>query len=133
MVDNVRAEPEPLHVVDDFLAKFATFQERGAFHLAVKIISDPLGINGLFQSGVNEVCGFLPTKVLQHQCPRKNQGSRVHLVLPGIFWCRAVCGLKNGVAGVIIDVGARGNTNAANDGRQRIGNVIAIQIERGND
>ena len=45
----------------------------------------------------------------------------------------AVRGFKNGVPGVIIDICAGRNADAAHHCRQLVGNVIAVQVKRGND
>ena len=57
----------------------------------------------------------------------------VDLVLVGVLGRGAVRGLEDGVAGDVVDVAAGGDADAADLRGQRVAEVIAVQIERGDD
>jgi hypothetical protein len=44
-----------------------------------------------------------------------------------------VGGLEDGVAGDVVDVAAGGDADAADLRRQRVAQVVAVQVERGDD
>ena len=45
----------------------------------------------------------------------------------------AVRGLEDGVAGLVVDVASGGNANTADLGRQRVAEVVAVQVHRGHN
>ena len=66
----------------------------------------------------------------QHHFGREDQRARIDLVLAGILRCGAVRRLETGV--LLGNVGTGRNADTAHLRRQRIGNVIAVQVG-GND
>ena len=52
---------------------------------------------------------------------------------PAYFGRRAVGRLEDAVTGDVVDVGARGDADAADLGRQRVGEVVAVEVRRGDD
>ena len=67
----------------------------------------------------------------QHHFGRQDQRAGVDLVLTGILGCRAVSGLEHGHG--IGQVGARRDADAAHLGRQRVGDVVPVEVQRGDD
>src|SRR5690606_25662229 len=63
----------------------------------------------------------------------KDHGARVHFILTSILRCRSVRSFKDRVTGVVVDVSTRCNTYATNDGSERIGDVVAVEVQRSDD
>jgi hypothetical protein len=51
--------------------------------------------------------------------------------LVGVLGRGAVGGLEHGVAGDVVDVAARGDADAADLRGQRVGEVVAVEVQRG--
>ena len=85
--------------------------------------------NRLFERTDDEIGRFRPAHVAQHHLGRQNLRARVHIVFARVFGRRAMGGLKTGHG--VRQVGARRNADAAHLGRQRVGNVVAVQVQRG--
>ena len=51
----------------------------------------------------------------------------------GVLGGGAVGGLEDGVAGDVVDVAARGDADAADLGRQGVGEVVAVEVHGGDD
>src|SRR6266536_440387 len=84
------------------------------------------------QAGDNQIGGLAPTKVTQHQIAAQDHTSRVDLVEVGVLRRGAVGRLEDRMTGDIVDVRAWRNADSANLRRQRVAQVIAIQIQRRN-
>ena len=67
----------------------------------------------------------------QHHLGGQDQRARVDTVLAGEAGRRAVGRLENGDR--IGDVGAGGDPDAADLGGQRVGDVVAVEVQRGDD
>ena len=119
-----------LHMVDHDLAKTGTAHLRSTFHETGKVIGDFLGGNRIFHRADDEVSRFDPAHVAQHHFSRQDQGAGIHIVFTSIFGSGAVGGFKHGNG--VAQVGARCNADAADLGCQRVGNVVAVQVQRGN-
>ena len=65
--------------------------------------------------------------------PREDHRARVHLVEVGVLRRGAVRGLEDRVAGLVVDVAAGRDADAADLRRQRVGQVVAVQVQRGDD
>ena len=84
--------------------------------------------------GRNDVVGrLLPAEVLEHEHARQQERTRVHLVLPGILRGRAMGGLEDPVPGHVVDVPARSDPDAADLGRQSVGEIVAVKVRRRDD
>ena len=79
----------------------------------------------------DQIGGLLPAQVTKHHLGRENQRTGVHFVQPSVFGRSAVGGLKHGV--FVRDIGARCDTDATDLRRQGVGDIVAIQIQRGDD
>jgi CspA family cold shock protein len=66
----------------------------------------------------DQVGGLVPAEVAEHHLAGEDHGAGVHLVLAGVLRGGAVGGLEDRVAGVVVDVAARGDADAADAGRR---------------
>src|SRR5690242_8732356 len=121
------------HVGDDIVAECGTFDLGRAFHLARKIIGDLLRANGAVQTFDNQVRRLGPAQVTEHHFAAQYHGTGIDLILVGVFWRGAVRGFKNRVAGNVIDVAAGRDADAADLRGQRVAQIIAVQVQRGDD
>ncbi|KAF1858247.1 hypothetical protein Lal_00014748 [Lupinus albus] len=116
---------------------FKTLKEAGTrhlrrpFHQAREVVGDALGRDRLFHRADDEVGRFRPAHVAQHHLGRQDQRTGVHVILARILGRRAVRGFehRDGIG----HVGTRRDTDAADLGRQRVRNVVAVQVQRGDD
>ena len=79
-------------------------------------VDDDLVADRGFHGLDHQIGRFGPAQMAQHHLCRQNQGTRVHLVQPGILRGGAVRRFKAGV--LVGDVGPRGNADPANLGGQ---------------
>ena len=77
--------------------------------------------------------GVGPAQVLEHQDARQQDRTGVDLVHPGVLGRRAVGRFEDPVAGHVVDVRARGDPDAADLGRERVREVVAVQVHRRDD
>ena len=82
------------HVVSELGA----FAEGGAFHLAFEVVCYRLGGDRAFDAFDDEVCGFLPAEVFEHEDAAEDDRARVDLVLVCVFGGGAVGGFEDGVS-----------------------------------
>ena len=80
-----------------------------------------------------EVGRLGPAEVAQHHLAGQDHRARVHLVLVGVFRRGAVRRLEDGVAGDVVDVAAGRDADAADLRRERVGQVVAVQVQRRDD
>ncbi len=118
---------------DDVVAKLRTFDLRCAFHLASEVVGHSLAANRTVQAFQNRVRCFRPAKIAEHHFAAQHDRAGIHDIFVCVFWRGAVRGLKNRVAGDVIDVAAGRDADAADLRRQRVAQVIAVQIQRGDD
>ena len=57
----------------------------------------------------------------------------IHFVLVGVFRRRAVRRFEDGVAGDVVDVPARRDADAADLRRERVREIVAVQVRRRDD
>ena len=69
--------------------------------------------------------------MLEHQYTRQQDRARVDLVLARILRRRAVGGLEHAVAGDVVDVGARCDTDATHLRGESVGQVVAVEVHGG--
>src|SRR6266851_2411374 len=84
-----------------------------------------------FQSASDPLGGLIPAHVLEHQDAGKQHGAGIGLVLTGVLGSGAVGGFEHGCP--VADVGAGGQADAAGHGGRRVGEVIAVEVRRGDD
>ena len=71
--------------------------------------------------------------MLEHHHARQNHAARIHLILIRVLRRGAMRGFEDGMAGHVIDIAARRDSDAADLRRERIAQVIAVQIWRRDD
>src|SRR5262249_43773227 len=123
--------PSLVHVGNYSVAKTGTAYEFRAVHQPFEIIGYRLVSDRSLESFDDEIGGFLPAHVTQHHLARKNDRAGIDLVEIGIFRGGAVGRFKDGVAAVVIDVLPRPDADATYLRGQRIGQIIAVQVHRG--
>jgi regulator of PEP synthase PpsR (kinase-PPPase family) len=118
------------HEADNSVSEGRTAKLGGIGFVARQVIGHLLGADRAFHSPDHQVRCFRPAHVTQHHFRRQDDRARVNLVLPGVLGCGTVGCLEhsNGIG----NIGARRDADAANLRRQRVGNIIAIQIQRRN-
>ena len=105
----------------------------GAVHQAGEVVGDDLVGDGRLERA-HDVGGRVgPAEVLEHEHAREQHRAGVDLVLPGVLRRGAVGRLEDAVAGDVVDVGARGDADAADLGGQRVGEVVAVEVGGGDD
>src|SRR5690606_23565827 len=92
-------------------------------------MGDLLRQNGLFHAADDGVSGSPPAPATQHHFGGKNLGTRVHVVFARVLRCGTVGGFKHGDR--IGQVGTGSDTDTANLCSQRVGDVVAVEVQRG--
>ena len=67
----------------------------------------------------------------QHHLGGEDERAGVDLVLASVLWCGTVGCFEDGNARIVVDVGARGDANPADLCGQGIGDVVAVEVHRG--
>ena len=126
------AGDQPLQILFDVLAR-RDVALRGAdgFAQAREVVGHLLGGNRVGDAVHDEVRGFLPADVAQHHLRRQDQRAGIHAILAGKTRRGAVRGLEHREA--IADVAAGRDADAAHLRRERVRDVIAVEIQRGDD
>src|ERR1022692_4833033 len=122
-----------LQIGDDRVAEGRAGDFLRAVHLAGEIVGDGLLRDGLFERGDDAGGGAGPAEMLEQHDAGQDDRPGVHLVEVGVLGRRAVRRLEYGVAGRVVDVAARRDADAADLGRQRVREVVAVQVERRDD
>ncbi len=86
-----------------------------------------------FKPFENQIRRFGPAEVAEHHFAGENHGAGIDLVLVRVFRRGAVRGFEDGVAGDVVDVAAGRDADAADLRGQRVAEIIAVQVERGDD
>ena len=118
-------------MADDVVAKRGTLDFRRTGHLPRKVVGDALAADRAVQSFENQVRRLGPAQVAEHHFAGKHDGAGVHHVLVRVFGRGAVRGLENRVAGDVIDVAAGRDADAADLRGERVAQIIAVQVQRG--
>src|SRR5690606_13615052 len=116
------------YFIDNGRGKFTCFQQLSIGHLIKKVNRYGLIQNRLFQCGNNKLGSFAPTYIVEEHHPAQYDGRRVHAVRVGEARRRAMRCLKNGMSGLVVDIRTGCDTNATNNCRKCIRNVISVQI-----
>ena len=102
-------------------------------HEAGEVVGDDLVGDGGLERVHDVGRRVVPADVLEHEHAREQHRAGVHLVLPGVLRGRAVRRLEDAVAGDVVDVGPRGDADAADLGGQGVGEVVAVEVGGGDD
>src|SRR5262245_20577679 len=116
------------HVLYNRLAEFAALYFLRSRHHAGEVVGNSLRADRAFYAADDEVGGFVPHHVAEHHLAGEDHRARVHFVLAGILRRGAVRGFENRVAGHIVDVRAGGDADTADAGRQRVTDIVAVEI-----
>jgi hypothetical protein len=92
-----------------------------------------LAADGAVQSLEDEIGRLGPAHVAEHHLAGEHDGTRVDHVLVGVLRRGAVGGLEDRMAGDVVDVAARGDADAADLRREGVGEVVAVEVQRGDD
>ena len=120
-------------MADDIVSERRTLDLGRAVHEAGEIIGHLPGANRAVQALQDQIRRFGPAQVAQHHFAGEHDRAGVHHVLVRVFGRGAVRGLENRVARDVVDVAARRDADAAHLRGQRVAEVIAVQVQRGDD
>ena len=115
----------------DGIAELAALHLLRSFHQAGEVVGDGLVADGAVHALDDQVGRLGPAQVAEHHLARENDRAGVDLVEIGVLGGGAVGRLEDGVARIVVDVAARRDADAAHLGRQRVGEIIAVEVRRG--
>lgn len=98
-----------------------------------QIVCDNLRADCRFKPLDDEVGGLVPAEVAEHHFARKDYRAGVHLVEVCVLGRGAVGGLENRVSRGVVDVAAGSDADAADLRGERVGDVVAVEVERRHD
>src|SRR5438093_1093760 len=119
------------HVLDDDGAELRALHFLGALHQPREVVGDHLGLDRLLEAGDDPVGGVGPAHVAEHHLARQDDRARIDLVLAGILRRRPVRRFEQRVTGVVFDVRAGRDADAADLRGERIGQQVARQVAGG--
>src|SRR5262249_11170567 len=112
-------------------------------HEAGEVVGHGLGGDGAVHALYDQIRGLDPAEGAGHHLAREDDAAGGHPVEGGGLGGRAVGGLAGGgagggggcaaVAGDVVDVAAGGDADAADLRREGVGEVVAVEVERGDD
>src|SRR5215469_3315231 len=103
---------------------------RGALHLARKVIGHGLLADGLVHGAEDLVRRLHPAQVAEHHLAGEDHRAGIDLVEVGVLRRRAVGRLEHRVPGQVVDVAAWGDTDTPDLRRQRVREVVAVEVRR---
>lgn len=121
------------HVRDDIIPKLRALTESGALHESLEVVCYRLCTDCAVHALDDQVCGFGPAHEAEHHLAGEDDGAGVDLVLVGVFGGCAVGCFEDGVSGVVVDVGARGDSDASHACGEGVGDVVAVEVHGGDD
>src|SRR5215467_3711620 len=124
---------ERLHAVDDGRSELRALHFLGAFHEAGEVVGDDLLGQRLLDASVDAIGRFRPAHVAQHHLAREDDRAGIDFVLPRVLGRRAVRGFEQRVPGLVVDVRAGGDADAAYLRGQRIGEEITREVAARDD
>src|SRR5215470_4257133 len=124
---------ERLHAVDDGRPELRALHFLGALHEAGEVVGDDLLGQRLLDAGIDAIGRLRPAHVAEHHLPGEDDRARIDLVLPCVLRRRAMRGLEQRVSGLVIDVGAGGDADAAHLRGEGVGEEIAREVATGDD
>ena len=86
----------------------------------------------LFQRLFDKRGRFFPSQIFKHHHRRKNDRTRIHDILSGNVGGGSMSRFKNGVPRLVVNICSRSNADAAYHCRQLVGNIVSVQVQRGN-
>src|SRR5580698_2962984 len=113
-----------LHVADDAGGEFAGADLGGARGLPLEVVGYEFLLNGLLHCCLDHLGSFFPADEVEHHDAGEDDRARIDDVLVGILGRSAMSSFEDGVA--IANVGAGSDAEAADLGRSRVGDVIAV-------
>src|SRR5476649_660503 len=122
-----------LHVLDNGVGELRRLQFRRAVHLAGEVVGDALGGDRAVHALHDQIRRLAPAEVTEHHLAGEDHRAGVHLVLVGVLRRRAVRRFEDGVTGDVVDVAARRDADAADLRRERVGQVVAVEVQRRDD
>src|SRR5262245_11078865 len=122
-----------LHACDDAIAELRAFDFGGTVHQAREIVRDGLRRNGAVHSLDDKIRGLGPAHVPQHHFTRKDYRAGIHLVEVGVLGGGPMRRFENGVAGEVVDVSTGRDADAADLRRERVRQVVAVEVRRRDD
>src|SRR5262245_4166868 len=129
----ITASPVASHVRDDLVAELAALDLARALHQAGEVVGDVLARDGPVHALDDQVGGLGPAHVAQHHLARQDDRAGVDLVLVGVLGGGAVGRLEDGVAAAVVDVASRCDADAADLRGERVGGIVAVEVERRDD
>src|SRR5690554_918902 len=123
-------ESKDSHIINNLLAKLAALQLGRAVHQTLEVIGHALFANRALDALDDQLAGFLPAHILEHHDTREDDRARVDLVESGVFRRGSVGRLEDGKARVIVDIGARGDADAADLRGHGVGDMVAVEVHR---
>ena len=100
-------------------------------HQSGEVIGDLLVLDGCAEPLGDQVGGLLPAEEFQHHHAAQDHGTGVDAIQSCVLGGGAMGGLENG--GRFADVGSWSHAKTAHHRSGRIGDVIAIEVEGGQD
>ena len=117
-----------LHVVDHHLTEARARDLRRAVEQAGEVVGHLLRKDRLLHRTDDQVGGRMPAHVAQHHLGREDLRAGIDVILAGVLRRRAVGRLEHRHR--VAHVRARGDADAADLRGERVGDVVAVQVER---
>lgn len=118
---------------DHIIPELRALPQGRPLHQPLEVVSHCLRPDCAVHALDDEVGGFGPAHEAEHHLAGEDDGAGVDLVLVGVFGGGAVGCFEDGVAGVVVDVGARGDADAADACGEGVGDVVAVEVHGGDD
>src|SRR4029077_16985361 len=101
----------------------------GAFHQALEVVGYFFLFDGALQALLDQIGGFAPSEMAEHHDAREDHRAGIDDVFVGVLGGGAVRRFEDGVA--VADVRTGSDAEAADLRSAGIGNVVAVQVGRG--
>src|ERR1700674_1041456 len=117
------------HILDHARGKLAGFYFGGAFHQALEIVGHFFLFDGALQALLDQIGGFGPSEMAEHHDAGQNDRAGIDDIFVGVLGSGAVGGFEDGVT--VADVRSGSDAEAPDLRCARIGDVVAVQVGRG--
>ena len=104
-----------------------------ALHLAGEVVGHRAGGDHLIHRRDHQVRRLGPAHVPEHHLAGEDERAGVDLVETGVLRRSAVGRLEDGDAGLVVDVRAGRDADAADGRGERVGDVVAVEVEGRDD
>lgn len=121
------------HVRDHIIPKLRALAQGRPLHESLEVVSDCLCTDCAVHALDDEIRGLGPAHEAEHHLAGEDDGAGVDLVLVGVFGGGAVGCFEDGVPGVVVDVGARGDPDPPHACGEGVGDVVAVEVHGGDD